>query len=106
MQECLEKAENSLTAAIGIAQFYSVTTGQAFPSSAMIDRNRWLSRNMVFSQSRLGEPLYRLLMPTDVSHHVQPQPLHRRSSGISCSLFHQGGKPLFHLLQQRLLKTE
>src|SRR5207245_11651836 len=61
---------------------------------------------MVFSQCRLGEPLYRLLMSTDMSHHVQPQPLHRCSSGISCSLLHQGGKPLFHPLQQRPLKTE
>src|SRR2546425_9860708 len=61
---------------------------------------------MVFSQCRLGEPLYRLLMSTDVSHHVQPQSLHRCPSGISRGLLHQRGKPLFHPLQQSLLKTE
>src|SRR5207249_6750627 len=66
----------------------------------------WLSWNMVFSQCRLGEPLYCLLMPADVSHHVQSQPLHRCSSGVSCSLLHQRGKPLFHSLQHRLFETE
>src|SRR5713226_5663988 len=61
---------------------------------------------MVSSQCRFGEPLYRLFVPADMSHHVQAQSLHCHSRGVPCGLLHQRGKPVFHLLQKGLFKPE
>src|SRR2546425_12897183 len=61
---------------------------------------------MASSQCRFGEPLYSLLVPADMSHHIQSQSLHCHSRGIPCGLLHQRSKPIFHLLQKSLFKPQ